>query len=54
MNMQPVFADAPFYGDGTAERLFNHGLCLPSGSILTDEEVASVADSVKSFIASRK
>ena len=50
MNMQPVYVDAPFYGDGTAERLFGHGLCLPSGSILTDDEIAAVADAVRTFV----
>lgn len=54
MNMQPVYADAPFYGDGCAERLFNHGLCLPSGSILTDDEVARVIDCVTRFIESHR
>ena len=54
MNMQPVFADAPFYGDGTAERLFNSGLCLPSGSILTDDEVVTVAEAVKAFVKLRR
>ena len=53
MNMQPVYADAPFYGDGTAERLFNSGLCLPSGSILSDEEIATVATAVKAFVKSK-
>lgn len=53
MNMQPVYADAPFYGDGTAERLFNSGLCLPSGSILTDEEIATVATAIKAFVKSK-
>lgn len=38
MHLQPVFADAPFYGDGTSERLFEHGLCLPSGSNLVAED----------------
>lgn len=38
MHLQPIFADAPFYGDGTSERLFEQGLCLPSGSNLTDED----------------
>ncbi|MBZ9729055.1 aminotransferase class I/II-fold pyridoxal phosphate-dependent enzyme [Salegentibacter sp. JZCK2] len=38
MHMQPVFKDAPFYGDGVAERLFENGLCLPSGSNLSPEE----------------
>ncbi len=39
MHMQPVFAGFPFYGDGTAERLFQNGLCLPSGSNLTDDDM---------------
>ena len=38
MHLQPIFADAPFYGDGTSEHLFEQGLCLPSGSNLTDED----------------
>jgi dTDP-4-amino-4,6-dideoxygalactose transaminase len=39
MHLQPVFASAPFYGDGTGESLFNKGLCLPSGSALTEEDL---------------
>jgi dTDP-4-amino-4,6-dideoxygalactose transaminase len=38
MHLQPVFAGTPFYGTQVAEDLFNRGLCLPSGSNLTDEE----------------
>jgi dTDP-4-amino-4,6-dideoxygalactose transaminase len=38
MHLQPVFADAPYYGNGTSELLFNHGLCMPSGSNLTDAD----------------
>lgn len=38
MHMQPVFADCPFYGNGTSEKLFENGLCLPSGSNMTNEE----------------
>ena len=38
MHLQPVFKDAPFYGNGTSERLFEMGLCLPSGPTLTDED----------------
>lgn len=38
MHLQPVFQSAPFYGDGIAERLFEQGLCLPSGSNLTDSD----------------
>lgn len=49
MHMQPIFAAAPFYGDGTSERLFRDGLCLPSGSNLTDadfERIFKVIDTV--------
>lgn len=38
MHLQPVFESYPYFGDGTAERLFTMGLCLPSGSNLTDED----------------
>lgn len=38
MHLQPVFENAPFYGDGTSEELFDKGLCLPSGSNLTDDD----------------
>lgn len=42
MHMQPVFEAYPFYGDGTAEHLFRDGLCLPSGSNLTDADMARI------------
>lgn len=42
MHLQPVFEDAPFYGDGTSERLFEHGLCIPSGSNLTHDDLERV------------
>lgn len=38
MHLQPVFKDSPFYGGNVAEILFNNGLCLPSGSNLTENE----------------
>lgn len=38
MHLQPVFASAPYYGKSVSEELFNNGLCLPSGSNLTNEE----------------
>ena len=46
MHLQPVFTDAPFYGDGTSERLFENGLCLPSGAGLSDEDIARVVRKV--------
>lgn len=48
MHMQPVFADAPYYSaGGVEERLFDHGLCLPSGSVLTDQQVERTADAIR-------
>ncbi len=38
MHLQPVFSGAPYYGSDVSERLFEQGLCLPSGSNLSDEE----------------
>jgi dTDP-4-amino-4,6-dideoxygalactose transaminase len=46
MHLQPVFAGAPYYGDGLAERLFDRGLCLPSGSNLTNDDFARIAEVV--------
>lgn len=43
MHLQPVFKNAPFYGNGTSERLFEIGLCLPSGPTLTDQDIERVA-----------
>ncbi|WP_291087764.1 MULTISPECIES: DegT/DnrJ/EryC1/StrS family aminotransferase [unclassified Empedobacter] len=47
MHMQPVFADAPYYGGKVAEELFENGLCLPSGSNLTDAERERITAKVK-------
>ncbi|MBX2921251.1 MAG: aminotransferase class I/II-fold pyridoxal phosphate-dependent enzyme [Chitinophagaceae bacterium] len=49
MHKQPVFADAPFYGDGTSETIFEKGLCLPSGSNLTQEEKDRILKEIKAF-----
>ena len=38
MHLQPVFAHHPYYGERVAETLFDQGLCLPSGSNLTDTD----------------
>jgi dTDP-4-amino-4,6-dideoxygalactose transaminase len=38
MHLQPVYLGAKFFGSGVCEHLFEQGLCLPSGSNLTEEE----------------
>jgi dTDP-4-amino-4,6-dideoxygalactose transaminase len=47
MHLQPVFADAPFYGNGTSEHLFDVGLCLPSGPTLTDDDIKRVVEVIR-------
>lgn len=42
MHLQPVFKDSPFYGNGLSEQLFAKGLCLPSGSNLTQQDLKKV------------
>ncbi|MCD8079757.1 MAG: aminotransferase class V-fold PLP-dependent enzyme [Bacteroides sp.] len=47
LHLQPIFQQAPFYGNGTSEYLFNIGLCLPSGPSLTDEDIERVVKVIK-------
>ncbi len=47
MHLQPIFQEYPMYADGTSEDLFQRGLCLPSGSNLTDEELQRVVHHIK-------
>lgn len=50
MHKQPVFASAPYYGSGVSESLFERGLCLPSGSSLTNEQIARVIDEIRTVL----
>ncbi|WP_353197599.1 aminotransferase class I/II-fold pyridoxal phosphate-dependent enzyme [Parapedobacter defluvii] len=47
MHMQPVFSDVPFYGNIVAEKLFEKGLCLPSGSNLVGGDLERVTNRIK-------
>lgn len=47
MHKQPVFKDVPAYINGTAESLFKRGLCLPSGPMVTDEDVSYIIQNIK-------
>ncbi|WP_313101160.1 aminotransferase class I/II-fold pyridoxal phosphate-dependent enzyme [Epilithonimonas sp.] len=38
MHLQPVFNDCPYYGENVSEELFTAGLCLPSGSNITNDD----------------
>ena len=47
MHLQPAFRDCPVRGGAVAAALFRHGVCLPSGSALTDEDRRRVVDGVR-------
>jgi dTDP-4-amino-4,6-dideoxygalactose transaminase len=51
MHLQPLFRGAPFFthaeGEDVAARLFDAGLCLPSGSNLSEEQLARVIDHLR-------
>lgn len=44
MHLQPIFESYPYYGNNVAEKLFDNGLCLPSGSNLTVEDKLRIKD----------
>ena len=50
MHLQPVFAHAPYYGNGVAGHLFETGLCLPSGAGLTNEDLLRVVEVIKEMV----
>jgi len=54
MHLQPLYADAPRLGGHVAARLFAQGLCLPSGSALTDDEVDRVVALVHEAVTARR
>lgn len=47
MHLQPVFANAPCYVNGVSEALFAQGLCIPSGPLVTDEDVDRIIKIIK-------
>ncbi|MQP52043.1 MULTISPECIES: DegT/DnrJ/EryC1/StrS aminotransferase family protein [unclassified Flavobacterium] len=49
MHLQPIFEKYPYYGTNVAEGLFENGLCLPSGSNLTDSDRERIAEVVGVF-----
>ena len=50
MHKQPVYQQAPAYVNGVSEALFKRGLCLPSGPMVTDEDVQRIVKTVKEQI----
>jgi dTDP-4-amino-4,6-dideoxygalactose transaminase len=53
MHLQPLFRNCAYYGGAVAERLFDHGRCLPSGSKLTTTDRDRVIDVIRRVYKSR-
>jgi dTDP-4-amino-4,6-dideoxygalactose transaminase len=49
MHLQPIFANYPYYGTTVAETLFDEGLCLPSGSNLSDADRLRLEQTLNDF-----
>jgi dTDP-4-amino-4,6-dideoxygalactose transaminase len=47
MHLQPLFAGVPMVGGSVSASIFERGLCLPSGSALTDGQVEQVAAAIR-------
>lgn len=50
MHLQPVFSGAPAYTNGFSEYAFENGLCMPSGSNMTDEDRSRIANQLKKIL----
>ena len=50
LHLQPVYRDAKKYLSGNADRIYIEGLCLPSGSTMSDEDVERVSNLILSSI----
>ena len=50
MHLQPVFKIFPYYGKKIAEDLFNHGLCLPSGSNLSTNDLEKIVSKIRKLL----
>ncbi|NBB88796.1 MAG: aminotransferase class I/II-fold pyridoxal phosphate-dependent enzyme [Bacteroidetes bacterium] len=51
MHLQPVHADCPYFGGNQAERLFQNGLCFPSGSNLTPEHLSRIKNALEQCLS---
>ena len=49
MHLQPVFKNTPYYGTSVSENLFEKGLCLPSGSNLTETDITRILSVIENF-----
>jgi dTDP-4-amino-4,6-dideoxygalactose transaminase len=49
MHMQPYYEDYDFIGEGVAENIFLNGVCLPSDTKMTDDDLERITENIKSL-----
>jgi len=54
MHLQPLYKDSPYYGTKFGESLFERGLCLPSSSILEDDDIANISALINDYLKNHK
>jgi dTDP-4-amino-4,6-dideoxygalactose transaminase len=54
MHLQPIFEKYPYYGTTVAESLFKNGLCLPSGSNLSDDDRNRIKEVIQFVFSNQK
>jgi len=50
MHLQPLFEHAEAFVNGKSETLFQKGICLPSGTAMSDDDIARIADIIESVL----
>jgi dTDP-4-amino-4,6-dideoxygalactose transaminase len=48
--LQPIFSKYPFYSTGISEVLFKKGLCLPSGSNMTKDDMKRIERTLRQIL----
>jgi dTDP-4-amino-4,6-dideoxygalactose transaminase len=54
LHLQPIFASSPYYGNRSSEKLFDEGLCLPSGSNLSKAELERINETLNNILKPQK
>lgn len=51
MHLQPIFNNYPAYLDGTSDKIFKKGICLPSGTAMSDNDLHRIFDLLDNFFS---
>ncbi len=52
LHLNEAYAGVPFIGSGVSESIYNRGVCLPSGTGLTDDDQSYILEQINSYLSS--